>query len=132
MAIDFRCPHCGVQTTFDEQFAGQSGPCRQCGQMITIPHTRPPGAYRGSGCPRCGGQSLRPGPWPWYLGTIGAMFVHAVVCNQCGHEFDARKPQADFGKRKMILALLINGFGALGIIAVFVLLAVFTYVTFNP
>ncbi len=74
---------------------------------------------------------IRPGPWPWYLGTIGAIFVSARVCNGCGHEFDARKPQADLGKRKLRLALLINGFGALGILTVVFLLGLLFFLTFE-
>ncbi len=130
MPIQFTCPHCGVRTQVGDQFAGQTGPCRQCGQTVTLPH---PGAALGPGlqvsCPRCGGQSNRPGPWPWYLGTIGAIFVSARLCNLCGHEFDARKPQADFAKRKFNLALLINGFGGLGIAIVVALLGWLIYET---
>jgi prepilin-type processing-associated H-X9-DG protein len=37
MPIDFRCPHCGHQTLVADQFAGQSGPCANCGQTITVP-----------------------------------------------------------------------------------------------
>ncbi|OHB71984.1 MAG: hypothetical protein A2V70_18200 [Planctomycetes bacterium RBG_13_63_9] len=136
MPISFQCPHCGVRTQVGGQFAGQTSPCRQCGQTVTFPH---PGAAlhpavqsprtHGVACPRCGGQSSRPGPWPWYLGTIGAIFVSARRCNLCGHAFDARKPQADFAKRKFNLALLINGSGGLGILTVIVLLGWFIHVT---
>jgi hypothetical protein len=77
----------------------------------------------GTACPRCGGYSQRAGPWPWYLGTIGAMIVRAVICNHCGHEFDAKKPAADLGKRKLHLALVINGIGAVGIVVIVGLLA---------
>ena len=136
MSMSFQCPHCGVRTQVGDQFAGQTGPCRQCGQTVTLPH---PGAALGPGvqaprthgvvCPRCGGQSNRPGPWPWYLGTIGAILVSARLCDLCGHEFDARKPQADVAKRKFNLALLINGFGGLGIVTVVVLLGWLIYVT---
>jgi hypothetical protein len=69
------------------------------------------------------------GPWPWYLGTIGAIVVAAKVCTQCGHEFDARKPHADLRKRKQRLALLINGLGGLGIVIVVGLVAWFAVVT---
>jgi prepilin-type processing-associated H-X9-DG protein len=41
MTISFTCPHCGSQTQVDEQFAGQTGPCRSCGQKVTVPV--PPG-----------------------------------------------------------------------------------------
>lgn len=37
MAIPFTCPHCGRRTEVDEQFAGRSGPCADCGLEITIP-----------------------------------------------------------------------------------------------
>ena len=56
MAILFNCPHCGSQTNVDDRFAGQSGPCRSCGQTITVPGTSsggvayaPPVPKRGSG-----------------------------------------------------------------------------------
>ncbi len=136
MPIQFTCPHCGERTEVSEQFAGQTGPCRQCGQTVTLPHFGAAVAPQaqashnyGVACPRCGSRSHRSGPWPWYLGTIGAIFVSARLCNACGHEFDARKPQADFTKRKFNLALLINGFGGLGIVTVMVLLGWLFYVT---
>jgi hypothetical protein len=37
MPIYFSCPHCHSQTIVDDQYAGQSGPCVQCGKPITIP-----------------------------------------------------------------------------------------------
>ncbi len=37
MPIPFTCPHCGVYTNVDDRFAGQTGPCGQCGQVITVP-----------------------------------------------------------------------------------------------
>jgi prepilin-type processing-associated H-X9-DG protein len=37
MPISFTCPHCGKQTNVADEFAGQSGPCSGCGQMVTIP-----------------------------------------------------------------------------------------------
>jgi len=35
--IMFQCPHCGSQTQVEDRFAGQSGPCRNCGATVTIP-----------------------------------------------------------------------------------------------
>ncbi len=69
-------------------------------------------------CPKCGSGSMRSGPWPWYLGTVGAILCRAVICNDCGHEFDANKPKANLGTRKRNLAIAINSVGCLGIIAV--------------
>ncbi len=46
MPILFTCPHCGAQTNVDDRYAGQSGPCAQCGRTITVPL---PGAMPGQG-----------------------------------------------------------------------------------
>jgi prepilin-type processing-associated H-X9-DG protein len=37
MPILFTCPHCGLQTTVADQYAGLSGPCAGCGRTVTIP-----------------------------------------------------------------------------------------------
>ena len=37
MPIPFTCPHCGTQTSVDDRYAGQTGPCASCGQTITVP-----------------------------------------------------------------------------------------------
>jgi prepilin-type processing-associated H-X9-DG protein len=37
MSIMFTCPHCAHVTNVADQYAGQSGPCANCGQTITIP-----------------------------------------------------------------------------------------------
>lgn len=37
MAIDFSCPYCGCRTQVADHFAGMTGNCRQCGQVVTIP-----------------------------------------------------------------------------------------------
>jgi uncharacterized protein (DUF983 family) len=47
----------------------------------------------------------------------------AVICEECGHEYDEKKPQADLATRKRNLAIGINAVGLLGIIAVIGLLA---------
>lgn len=75
-------------------------------------------------CPQCGAKSVRSGPWPWYLGTVGAIMCKAVICNECGHEFDLKKPQANLASRKRNLAIVINLIGGLGILAVIGLLVV--------
>jgi hypothetical protein len=45
MSIQFTCPHCGAQTNVAEEYAGQSGPCAQCGKTITIPAAAAPRGY---------------------------------------------------------------------------------------
>jgi prepilin-type processing-associated H-X9-DG protein len=37
VAIEFYCPQCGLETLVEEEFAGQSGPCRGCGSAVTVP-----------------------------------------------------------------------------------------------
>jgi prepilin-type processing-associated H-X9-DG protein len=37
MPIQFTCPHCGASKNVADHFAGQSGPCAECGQTVTIP-----------------------------------------------------------------------------------------------
>ena len=169
MPIQFQCPHCGLELTVEDRFAGQTGPCRGCGQPVTIsagesstvapvilaaqplveggvsvvPQAMPakpalahplPTAPTHSGpgevCPKCQSDNVGKGPWPWYLGTIGAVFVRARICHGCQHEFDLKKPHADFAKRKRNLALIINGFGLLGILIVVGLLGFLVYRTF--
>lgn len=45
MPISFTCPHCGHHTQVAEQYAGQSGPCVQCGKVITVPLPVGPAGY---------------------------------------------------------------------------------------
>ena len=44
MPFSFTCPHCGKQTFVDDAYAGQTGPCVGCGQMVTMPGTPGPNA----------------------------------------------------------------------------------------
>lgn len=37
MPIAFTCPHCGKRTDVANAFAGRTGPCSACGEMITVP-----------------------------------------------------------------------------------------------
>jgi hypothetical protein len=68
MPIAFTCPHCGCHTDVAEQYAGQSGPCAQCGQTVTVP--------------LAGGAGSSPPPKRsgWFpvllvLGVLGGIFV---------------------------------------------------------
>jgi len=37
MAFDFICPFCHSRTKVEDRYAGQSGPCAECGKRITLP-----------------------------------------------------------------------------------------------
>jgi rRNA maturation protein Nop10 len=37
MPIPFTCPYCGETTLVDEPFAGHTGPCVNCGKLVTVP-----------------------------------------------------------------------------------------------
>jgi hypothetical protein len=56
----------------------------------------------------------------------------AVICNECGHEYDEKKPRANLATRKRNLAIGINLVGFLGISAVIGLLVVWIMYTMNP
>jgi len=45
MPIPFACPHCGTQTEVSDEYAGQTGPCSQCGKSVTIPLPYAPAQY---------------------------------------------------------------------------------------
>lgn len=41
MPIHFSCPYCGETTLVDEPFAGHTGPCVNCGRLVTVPSATP-------------------------------------------------------------------------------------------
>jgi len=45
MPIPFTCPHCGLQTSVADEYAGQTGPCAGCGKPITVPSPAQPAPY---------------------------------------------------------------------------------------
>ena len=72
MPIPFTCPHCGVETTVAEQFAGRSGPCAHCGRTIGV---APDGAASEGAA---AGRSLRVLP----MVIVGGCALAAIVV--CG------------------------------------------------
>jgi len=60
MPLQFACPHCGEQTTVDDQYCGHSGPCFSCGKTVTVPHNP---AARSSQAKLANGASGRRIPW---------------------------------------------------------------------
>jgi hypothetical protein len=121
------CPYCA------EKIQDAARKCKFCGEVLSDDDVPIPRGSSASGppCPRCGSRDLKAGPWPWYLGTVGAMIVKAVICRACGHHFDAKKPEADLASRKRNLALLLNGIGAFGIAAIIAALYLLFKATFK-
>jgi predicted RNA-binding Zn-ribbon protein involved in translation (DUF1610 family) len=123
MAAKF-CPSCGKTLLDGASVAAVTGnkpdEIPTLKEYVETARERTPRRRSGSGreCPECGSTYLRAGPWPWYLGTVGAMLCKAMVCDDCGHEFDAKKPYTNLAARKRNLALVINGIGLLGILAI--------------
>jgi len=74
MPIDFTCPHCGATTRVADEYIGQSGPCAQCGQMITV---TPSGQMPGHASVRA--RSGMPG-WVIALIVLGVLAVLALPC----------------------------------------------------
>ncbi len=74
MPISFNCPHCGAATQVADQYAGQSGPCKSCGNTIQIPY---PGAYKGRPAPIPHRSSSSTGATIAIIaaGTVMVMFV---------------------------------------------------------
>lgn len=77
MAIAFTCPQCGLQSNVDDQYAGRTGPCRQCGAMVTVPGPAAPGY----GAPAYGAPAQRSSA----AGVLIVILVGALVAMlMCG------------------------------------------------
>jgi hypothetical protein len=89
MPIEFTCPYCGRTAQVAGQYAGQSGPCRQCGQMITIPRAGSPFCQPGPSMPDLGDSAairmlLPVGRSLWaiaagYFGLLAMLFFPAPI-----------------------------------------------------
>jgi hypothetical protein len=78
MAIEFTCPLCGKQTVVADQYAGQTGPCANCGGQITIPlaSSLPGKGFAGpTSAPKSGGGGV-------LMVVLGILAVCLLVC--CG------------------------------------------------
>ncbi|NQU24120.1 MAG: DUF4190 domain-containing protein [Candidatus Nealsonbacteria bacterium] len=95
MPIPFVCPHCGRRTDVPEEYAGQTGPCIECGRQVTVP-----AADGGWKCPRCGAP----------------MTMAAAGCGQCGAVFRATHGE-DLGENAAVRMLIPVGRSALAIAA---------------
>jgi hypothetical protein len=78
MAIPFTCPHCGHQTDVSDEYAGQSGPCSNCGATITVP--LPGQIGYGTQSPAALPRAKR--SVGWTAGMLGFLAVGLIVC--CG------------------------------------------------
>lgn len=70
MSIGFTCPHCGTTTQVSETLIGKSGPCKNCGQTVTVTGQVP--VETGQSHVKTGGRS-RTGIYVAVLAGVGAM-----------------------------------------------------------
>jgi len=75
MPIPFTCPHCGATTVVADQYAGQTGPCAQCGEPITVPLLASGAAVDASLAPPARSGSR----WPVILLVAGGLGM-AGIC----------------------------------------------------
>lgn len=78
MPIPFTCPHCGHATDVSDEYAGQSGPCSNCGATITVP--LPGQLGYGTQSPAALPRAKR--SVGWTAGVLGLMAVGLIAC--CG------------------------------------------------
>ncbi len=103
MPIDFTCPHCGKQTSVEDRYAGCSGPCAACGQMISIPPFGPTPVKNVPAPPE-------PGFWKWFAPVIAVVICVLVLAAlllpaiQAAREA-ARRTQCNNNLKNISLAL---------------------------
>jgi hypothetical protein len=83
MPVHFACPHCGEQTLVDEQFAGQTGPCINCGRPIVVPIFSSEATQAGAGSPTSASRPAMRTYWPLMilvsLAGLGALTGIAIL-----------------------------------------------------
>lgn len=82
MSLPFACPHCGEQTLVDDEFAGQSGPCINCGRIIVVPRFALPTGGRAAAAPGSAYAALHPtSPRSRYLfmGLMGLAVTAGMI-----------------------------------------------------
>lgn len=76
MPLQFACPHCGEETTVDDQFCGHTGPCFNCGKNVTVPHNLSARPSDGSKGDRPAGRRI---PWLSLLIVLIAGVATAIM-----------------------------------------------------
>jgi hypothetical protein len=94
MPIEFSCPLCGKQTVVADQYAGQTGPCANCGGKITIPRSSL-GPQGPTSAPSSGGGSTM----LVILAVIGVLGL--VCCGGVGALFFYGRSQVQVASKRM-------------------------------
>ena len=81
MAFEFVCPYCHSRIKVDDRFAGQAGPCAECGKQVTMPG-KPGSSVKGETSGQVGSRfrnerKATNKAWPAKL--LGAFFSLMVI-----------------------------------------------------
>lgn len=78
MPLPFTCPHCGLETLVDDEFAGQAGPCAGCGKSVRVP------PFAGQSAPNAGSARPRKAHTPSVIllvcaAVVAGLFTFSVL-----------------------------------------------------
>lgn len=80
MPFEFVCPFCHFKTKVLDRFAGQSGPCAECGKQVTMPHFNESGVLVPSiSVTSRASKSRIAGKRSWMPAIVGASVVLSLL-----------------------------------------------------
>lgn len=73
MTIEIYCQKCGQRMQISDQYAGQTGKCKKCGNAIAVPAQEPQSAFK-----QIPQQHSAAIPYKWIAGTVLGMAILAM------------------------------------------------------
>jgi hypothetical protein len=84
MPFEFVCPHCHCRTKVLDRYAGQSGPCVECGKQVAMPYFNSSGALVPSvQATKRAVRSTEPTQRSWMPAVVGASVVATLLLIGC-------------------------------------------------